>query len=109
RFVDPFEKILRDNALERFGQGRANLVLLVRRENVDDSVNGFRGTGSVQCSENKVTSRRRCQSQLNRLEVAQLTHEQNVRVFTQRATEGCRERARMHADFTMLHQAVLTP
>ena len=40
-FVDSFEKILRDYALQRFGQGRADLVLLVRRENVDDSVNGF--------------------------------------------------------------------
>ena len=41
RLVDALEKVLCDHALERFGQGGADLVLLVRRENVDDSVDRF--------------------------------------------------------------------
>ena len=42
-FVDSFEKILRDDALERFRERGANLVLLISRENVDDTIDGFGG------------------------------------------------------------------
>ena len=54
-FVDSFEKILCDDALERFRQRSANLVLLICRENVDDTIDGFGSTGGVKCSENEVT------------------------------------------------------
>jgi hypothetical protein len=50
-----FEKILCDDALERFRQRSANLVLLICRENVDDTIDGFGSTGGVKCSENEVT------------------------------------------------------
>ena len=41
-FIDAFEKILRDDAFQRFSQRRANLVLLIRRENIDNAVDGLR-------------------------------------------------------------------
>ena len=55
RFVDAFEKILRDDALERLGQGSADLVLLGGREDVDDTIDRLGGIGGVQCAENEVT------------------------------------------------------
>ena len=78
RFVDAFEKVLRDDAFERFGQGGANLVLLIGRENVDDTIDRFGGARSVQCSENKVTGGGRGQGELDRFEIAHFTDEQDV-------------------------------
>ena len=41
RDVDPLEEILRDYSFERFGKCGPDLVLLIGRENVDDSVDRF--------------------------------------------------------------------
>src|SRR5205823_13045242 len=46
--IDAFEKVLRDHALERLGQSGADLVLLVGWKDVDNSVNGLGGAGSMQ-------------------------------------------------------------
>src|SRR3984893_16767833 len=52
RFVDALEKILRDHALERFGESRPDLVLLRRGKNVDDTVDRFGSAGRMQGAEN---------------------------------------------------------
>ena len=55
RFVDSLEKILRDYSFERFRQRSANLVLLICREDVNDTIDCFGGAGGVECSKNEVT------------------------------------------------------
>ena len=47
RFVDSLEKILCDDAFERFGQRGANLVLLIGRENIDHAIDRFGRARSV--------------------------------------------------------------
>ena len=105
--VDPLEKVLRDDAFERFGQRGADLVLLVGRENVDDAVDRFGRARSVQRSENKVTGGGRGQRQLDRFEIAHFTDEQDVRIFAQSAAQGRRKRACVHAHFAVVHEAIL--
>ena len=107
RLVDAFEKVLRDDAFERFGKRGANLVLLVGRENVDDTIDCFRRARGVQRAEDKVAGGRGGQRQLDRFQIAHFTDEKDVRVFAQRAAQGGGERVRVHADFAMLHQAIL--
>ena len=100
RFVDPLEKVLRDDAFERFGERGANLVLLVGRENVDDAVDRFGRARSVQGAEDKVAGGRRGQRQFDRFQVAHFTDEQDIRIFAQRAAQaqqrrnGCARRLR---------------
>ena len=109
RFVDALEKILRDDALERFGERGADLVLLVGRENVDDTIDRFGGARSVQRAEDEVTGGGRGQRQFDRFQVAHFADEDDVRIFAQRAAQGGGERLRVHADFAMVHEAVLAP
>ena len=107
RLVDALEEVLRDDAFERFGQRRADLVLLAGRENVDDTIDRLRRARRVERAENKVTGGGRGQRELDRFEVAHFTDEQDVRIFTQRAAQSRGEGAGVHAHFAMLHQAVL--
>ena len=106
-FVDALEKILRDDAFERFGKRGANLVLLIRRENVDDAVDRLGRARSMQGAEDKVTGGGRGQRQLDRFMIAHFTDEQDIRIFTERAAQCSRERARVNADFAMLHETIL--
>ena len=107
RDIDPLEQILRDYAFERFGQGGPDLVLLIGRENVDDSVDCLRSARGVEGSENQM-SRCRCgQGQFDRLEITHFTDEENVRIFAQGTAQGGCERTRVHTNFSMLHQAIL--
>ena len=107
RLVDSLEKVLRDHALERFRQRRANLVLLIGRENVDDTIDGFGRARGVQRSENKVTGGRRGQRQLDRFQVAHFADENDVRVFAQRSAQRVGKGTGVHADFAMLNETVL--
>src|SRR3954468_15781523 len=86
--VDALEKILRNYALERFGQSGSNLVLLVGRENVNDTIDRLGGAGSVECSKNKVTGGGGGQGQLDRFEVAHFTDQKDIRIFAQGAAQG---------------------
>ena len=54
RFVDPLEEILRHHPFERFSQGSTDLVLLIRRKNVDDPIDRFGRARGMQGSENQV-------------------------------------------------------
>ena len=92
---------------ERFGEGGADLVLLVGRENVDDTIDGFGRARGVQRAEDKVAGRRRGEREFDRFQVAHFTDENDVRIFTQRAAQGGGERVGVHADFAVLHQAIL--
>ena len=89
--VNPLEEVLGDDALERFGKGRANLVLLLGGEDVDDAVHGLGGAGGVQRAEDQVAGAGGHQGQFDGLQVAQFADQDDVRVFAQRAAQGGRQ------------------
>ena len=60
--VHALEQALRDNSFQRFGKGRANLVLLISRENVDDTINGLGRALGMERSKNKMPRARGGQS-----------------------------------------------
>ncbi len=101
-FVDALEEVLRDHALERFGKGGADLVLLIGGKHVDDTVDGFGGAGGMQRAEDEVAGGGRGQRQFDRFQVAHFADENDVGIFAQRAAQGGGERAGVDADFAML-------
>ncbi len=104
--VDPLEQVLGNNPFEGFGKGRANLVLLLGRKDVDDTIHGLRGVRGVQRAEDQMTGAGRDQRQLDRLKVTQLADEDYVRILAQRSTEGGGEGLGVDADFAVVDEAV---
>src|SRR5205814_5680368 len=86
---------------------RADLLLLVRRVEGADPVDGLRGTLRVQRGEDEVTGLRRGQRGRHGLQVAQLADQDDVRVLAQRVLEGGGERAGIRPDFALVDQAAL--
>src|SRR5215211_1868796 len=74
---------LGDDALQGVCELRADLVLLVRREDVYDPVDGLRGILGVKRTEDEVPGLRRRYGERDGLEVAHLTYEYHVRVLPQ--------------------------
>ena len=93
-FIDALEKILRDDAFERFRKRRADFVLLFGRENVDDTIDGLGGARRVQRAENQVTGAGGYERQFDGFQIAQLADQNDVRVFAQRAAQRGGERLR---------------
>jgi len=69
---------LAHRALERAGEGDADLVLLVRREEVDDPVDGLGGVDGVQRRQHEVPGLGGAERGGDRLFVAHLTDEDHV-------------------------------
>src|SRR5947199_274222 len=107
RFVDAFEKILRDDALERLSQGSADLVLLGGREDVDDTIDRFGGIGGVQSAENEVTGSGRGQRELDRVQMTHFAEENDVRSFTRCLAQRVGKGAGRGADFARLHGRIV--
>ncbi len=84
-------------------------VLLVRREDVDDTVDRLRGVLGVQRREDEVTGLGGGQRDRDRLEVAHLADEDDVRVLPQHVLEGLREGVRVLADLALVDEARLVP
>ena len=89
------------------GELGAHLLLLVRREDVDDAVDGLGGVLRVQGGEDEVTGLGGGQGDRDRLEVAHLTDEDDVGVLAQHVLEGVRERLGVLADLALVDQASL--
>src|SRR5215207_4189958 len=82
---------LGDDALQGVCELRADLVLLVRREDVYDPVDGLRGILGVQRAEDEMPSLRRSHSERDGLEVAHLAYEYHVGVLPQDMLESLGE------------------
>ena len=72
---------------------RADLRLLVRREDVDDAVDRLRRRVGVQRAERQVARLGDLQRRFDRLEVAHLADEHDVRVLAQRGAQRVGEAA----------------
>ena len=82
---------LRKDADDRRGQLRADLLLLVGGEDVDDAVDRALGAGGVQRAEDDVARFGRGDGRLDRLQVAHFAHQDDVGVLPQRAANGLGE------------------
>ena len=90
--VGPRRERLGDDALQRGRELGADLLLLVRREDVDDAVDRLRRALRVQRREHEVAGLGRGQRGRRRLEVTQLADQDDVGVLAQRVLERHRER-----------------
>jgi hypothetical protein len=107
RAVLELAQCLRDHCLQRLGQHRAHHFLFFGREHVDDPVYGLGGTRGVQRGEHQVPRLCCGHGQAYGFEVAHFAHQDRIRVFAQRRTQGGRERERHRPDLALVDQAFL--
>ena len=100
---------LRDDALERVRELHAHLLLLRRREDVDDAVDRARRALRVQRREDEVAGLGGGERGRDRLEVAHLAEEDHVGVLAQRGAKRLAERRRVGADLALRDDAALVP
>src|SRR5438552_1229066 len=86
----------------RAAGARPDLRLLVRREHVDDAVDALHRRVRVQGGEHQVAGFRDGQRRPDRLEVAHLADEYDVRVLPQRVLERRREARGVGADLALV-------
>ena len=98
---------LGDDALEADRELRADLALLVGREDVDDAVDRLRRVLRVQRGEDEVAGLGRGQRGADRLQVAHLADEDHVGVLAQRGLEAEREGLRVGAQLALVDDALL--
>ena len=96
---------LADDALEHQRQLRADLRLLVRREDVDDAVDRLRRRVGVQRRERQVAGLGDAQRRLDRLEVAHFADEDDVGVLAQRGAQRHREAVGVGVHLALVHEA----
>jgi hypothetical protein len=99
--MDARHELLADHRLQRERQHRADLLLLVRREHVDDAVHGLLHVRRMQRGERQVARLRERERRFDGLEVAHFADEHDVRVLTQHRLQRLLEprayRRRPHA------------
>src|SRR5215211_8050113 len=98
---------LGDDALQGVCELRADLMLLVRREDVYDPVNGLRGILSVQRTEDEVSGLRRRYGERDGLEVAHLAYEYHVGVLPKDVLESLGEALGILVDLALVDDALL--
>ena len=100
---------LADDALQRAGELDAHLLLLVRREDVDDAVDGLRGVLGVQGREDEVAGLGGGQRHRDGLEVAHLADQDDVGVLAQHVLERVLERLGVLPHLALVDDALLVP
>jgi hypothetical protein len=98
---------LRHRALQRAGDHRPHLLVHVRREEVDQAVDGLGGVDGVDRREDEVTGLRRAERGMHGLLVAHLADQDDVRVLAQDAAQRALERAGVHADLALVDDRLL--
>src|SRR5215203_4608378 len=98
---------LGDDALQGICQLRTDLVLLVRREDVYDPVDGLRGILGVQRPEDEVAGLCRRYGERDGLEVAHLAYEYHVGVLPQYVLESLGEALSVLVDLALVDDALL--
>src|SRR5260370_36124454 len=100
------KKRLTKNALKHHGELRANLRLLMRRKNVDNTIDGGRGGNGVQGGKSQVAGFRDAQRGLDRFEIAHLANEHDVRVFAKRSPKRIGEGMRVSMYCAVIHKTL---
>ena len=105
--VGRLEQLLRDDTLKGGGQLHPHLLLLVRREHVDDAVDRLRGVLRVQRREDQVAGLGRGDRGGDRLEVSHLADQDDVGVLAQDVLQRLAEPVGVGADLALVHDALL--
>jgi hypothetical protein len=105
--ADLFAEYLGDDTLDRRRQLRANHVLHIRRERIDDTVDGLRGAVGVKGAEDQVAGFGGADCGLDGFEVAHFTDENDVGVLTQGAPDGLGKIGDVDADLALGDDAAL--
>ena len=105
--ADLLAQRLRDDAAQRLGQHRADLRLPVGRELIDDAVDGGRRGRRVQRAEHEVAGLGGLDRDRDRLEVAHLADQHDVRILAQRRAQRVLERVGVRVDLALVDQAAL--
>ena len=85
--VGPWQQCLRYHASQTFGQHHADLCLLPFWENINHPVNRLDGAIGVQRAEDEVAGFSSRDGQRNRFQIAQLSYQNDVRIFAQRSSQ----------------------
>src|SRR5207302_300607 len=88
------------------GKLQTNLFLLRRREDRDNTLNGFRGVESVQRGKNQMARFRGEQRGRNGFEVAHFADQNHVGVLTKGGAQGGGKVRGVHFDFTLIDEAL---
>ena len=81
--VDRRQQLLADDGFEHLRKLHADLLLLLRREHVDDAVNGVHRADGVQRRDDKVPCLRRGHGGLDGVKIAHLAQQDHVRRLPQ--------------------------
>ena len=105
--VGAAHQALADDGLERGGELQADLLLLGRREDGDDALNGLGGVQGVQGGEDQVAGFGGQQGGGDRFEVAHFADQDHVGILAQGGAQRGREVGRIDLDFALIDEAVL--
>ena len=98
---------LRDEVAERRGQARPHGLLVAGVEGADDAVHRFRRVDRVQRREHQVTGLGRGQRDLDRLAIAHLADQDDLRRLAQRRAQRQRKSRRVAVQLALVDRALL--
>ena len=105
--VGALQQLLRDHAAQRGRQHGAHVRLLVRGEHVHHAIDRRRRAVGVQRAHHQDAHLRRGHRDAHGLEVAQLAHQDDVRILAQGRVQRAERSWRVHADLALADEAVL--
>ena len=101
------DKLLGDDAAQRFADHDADLVALIDREDVQHAVEGAGGIGGVERADDQVAGLRSGNGELDGLEVAHFADHDDIGVFTERAAQRRAEGVGVGVDLALGDVAAL--
>ncbi len=105
--ADLLEQRLRNNRVQRLGQHRANHRLFLRREHIDDPVDGLGRRGGVQRAKYQVAGFGSSQRQTNGLQVTHFADQNHIRVLTQGRAQRFGKPQRVTVHLALVDKALL--
>ena len=101
------QQLLRDDGFQHRRQLHANLLLLVRREDIDDPVDGLRGVGGMQRGEDQVAGLGNGQRGGDGFQVTHLAHHDDVGVLAQHSAQRVRKGLSVEPELALVDHALL--
>ena len=101
------EQGLRNHRAQRFGQHRANHVLLGRRKHIDHAIDRLGGGTGVQGAEHQMPGFGGRQRQTDRLQIAHFADQDDIRILTQCRAQCFIEAERIAMHLPLVDQALL--
>src|SRR3989338_1207651 len=101
------KETLREDGNERERELETNLLLLMRRENVNDTVDGLRGRRSVKRREHQVSGLGERECCTDGFQITHFSDEDHIGVLAEDAAEGFRETEEVCAELTLTDDGLL--